>query len=179
MVKKIAIAGLTTLLLAVLVFWYRCPNRFEYVALGLTDHWSIDASSIDQRIEVGVSWSSFQRRRFRARSQVTDGAIVGFFPTTIGWGRGLFSGGAGGGETRTWSCWFPFWLAASVNLLLLSGLLFYGAWLKRRRAKHGLCLECGYNLTGNVTGVCSECGHPRSYRYAEPIQEKDGTASGY
>ena len=28
-----------------------------------------------------------------------------------------------------------------------------------RRQHKGLCLKCGYNLTGNVTGVCPECGH--------------------
>ncbi|UCD27323.1 MAG: hypothetical protein JSV03_09325 [Planctomycetota bacterium] len=27
-----------------------------------------------------------------------------------------------------------------------------------RRRKKGLCLKCGYNLTGNVSGVCPECG---------------------
>lgn len=29
---------------------------------------------------------------------------------------------------------------------------------RRRRRRKGLCVECGYDLTGNVTGVCSECG---------------------
>jgi hypothetical protein len=29
----------------------------------------------------------------------------------------------------------------------------------RRRAK-GLCETCAYNLTGNVTGICPECGTP-------------------
>ena len=28
----------------------------------------------------------------------------------------------------------------------------------RRRRKKGLCLECGYDLTGNVSGICPECG---------------------
>jgi len=28
-----------------------------------------------------------------------------------------------------------------------------------RRRRKGLCLKCGYNLTGNVSGVCPECGH--------------------
>ena len=28
-------------------------------------------------------------------------------------------------------------------------------WRRRRR---GECLTCGYNLTGNVSGVCPECG---------------------
>ena len=33
-------------------------------------------------------------------------------------------------------------------------------WLWRRDSRHlpGLCRYCGYNLTGNVSGVCSECG---------------------
>ena len=28
----------------------------------------------------------------------------------------------------------------------------------RRRA--GRCLHCGYDLTGNVSGICPECGTP-------------------
>ncbi len=27
-----------------------------------------------------------------------------------------------------------------------------------RRRRRGLCITCGYNLTGNVSGVCPECG---------------------
>jgi hypothetical protein len=30
--------------------------------------------------------------------------------------------------------------------------------LLRQRAVQGLCLQCGYNLTGNVSGICPECG---------------------
>lgn len=29
---------------------------------------------------------------------------------------------------------------------------------RRRRRRQGCCLNCGYNLTGNVSGVCPECG---------------------
>jgi len=29
---------------------------------------------------------------------------------------------------------------------------------RRRRLKSGLCGKCGYDLTGNVSGVCPECG---------------------
>ena len=33
-----------------------------------------------------------------------------------------------------------------------------GPLRRYRRRRKGLCLKCGYDLTGNVTGVCSECG---------------------
>lgn len=29
---------------------------------------------------------------------------------------------------------------------------------RRRRARRGFCLKCGYNLTGNTSGRCPECG---------------------
>ncbi len=31
-------------------------------------------------------------------------------------------------------------------------------WLDRRRFPAGHCQTCGYNLTGNVSGRCPECG---------------------
>lgn len=38
-------------------------------------------------------------------------------------------------------------------------LAFAWARLRRwRRRRKGLCLKCGYDLTGNETSVCSECG---------------------
>ena len=52
----------------------------------------------------------------------------------------------------------PFWL-----LLLISAIPT--AWLWRRdrhRIPPGHCPRCGYDLTGNTSGVCSECGEPRA-----------------
>ena len=31
-------------------------------------------------------------------------------------------------------------------------------WRRMRRCQRGLCVKCGYNLTGNESGVCPECG---------------------
>jgi hypothetical protein len=51
-------------------------------------------------------------------------------------------------------------------LIVLTGLL-PATWLMlrqrrrmllRRRRRLGLCLHCGYDLKGNVSGVCTECG---------------------
>lgn len=33
-------------------------------------------------------------------------------------------------------------------------------WRARRRRRRGLCEGCGYDLTGNVSGVCPECARP-------------------
>ena len=37
--------------------------------------------------------------------------------------------------------------------------------VKRRRAM-GICVGCGYDLTGNVSGVCPECGRAATPRGA-------------
>ena len=50
----------------------------------------------------------------------------------------------------------PFWPPFSL-VLLLTILLF---WRDRPRTLPGHCQRCGYNLTGNVSGKCSECGEP-------------------
>ena len=41
--------------------------------------------------------------------------------------------------------------------LLLAIAFIRGPLRRRRRRKRGLCLSCGYNLTGNTSGVCPEC----------------------
>jgi len=55
--------------------------------------------------------------------------------------------------------------------------LFFGShglvrlWSRLRyaglRRQLGLCVRCGYDLTGNVSGVCPECGTP-----IEPTEAK-------
>lgn len=42
-----------------------------------------------------------------------------------------------------------------ATLAVVSTMLI---WRTRRRIPEGNCRQCGYDLTGNVSGVCSECG---------------------
>jgi hypothetical protein len=57
-----------------------------------------------------------------------------------------------------WTVIIPHWLgiafAAPVALMLRRR--------HRRRRWTGHCASCGYNLTGNVSGVCPECGEKGS-----------------
>ena len=53
---------------------------------------------------------------------------------------------------------FPAWFPPILFGAPLYALLRFPARRRRRRRKQGLCVDCGYDLTGNVTGVCSECG---------------------
>jgi hypothetical protein len=42
---------------------------------------------------------------------------------------------------------------------LVSAIIVYRR-LKRPSPPPGCCRECGYDLTGNVSGICPECGTP-------------------
>ena len=46
----------------------------------------------------------------------------------------------------------------AAPICALVGLLAHARW--RRHRTPGQCTRCGYDLTGNVTGICPECGLP-------------------
>lgn len=50
--------------------------------------------------------------------------------------------------------WMPFIFFATFPLIAA----LRGPLRRRRRRRRGLCVYCAYDLTGNTTGVCSECG---------------------
>jgi hypothetical protein len=56
---------------------------------------------------------------------------------------------------RVVGSWYfiPFWLPL-VTITIPTAIL----WYRDRRPPKGHCQNCGYDLTGNVTGVCPECG---------------------
>lgn len=55
------------------------------------------------------------------------------------------------------------WAALRIPLWIPLGLIalptLWMWWLDRRPGR-GMCRSCGYNLTGNTSGVCPECGTP-------------------
>jgi hypothetical protein len=57
----------------------------------------------------------------------------------------------------------PHWsvvAATALPPLAWFGMVLRRARLRRRRQRRGLCRRCGYDLTGNMSGQCSECGQP-------------------
>lgn len=44
---------------------------------------------------------------------------------------------------------------APLALSLVACIIF---WCRSRRPQRGHCPKCGYNLTGNLSGICPECG---------------------
>ncbi len=69
--------------------------------------------------------------------------------------------GVKGGQYVSFTVYSPYSPRLSLPLSIPAGILAVAACVLARpiiRLRHNLCLKCGYNLTGNVSGVCSECG---------------------
>lgn len=77
----------------------------------------------------------------------------------------LFRSRTHGPYRTTWIV-FPLWLPPLF--LLIAGIvpISFGPIRRLRRRRNGWCLHCGYNLAGNRSGRCPECG----MRFGKPIR---------
>lgn len=74
-------------------------------------------------------------------------------------------------DLRSWVIILPFWMILSVTAGI-TGLL----WLRPgRRPPPGHCPTCGYDLTGNMTGTCPECGRESRRRHGTESRQ-NGTS---
>ncbi|OWY70390.1 hypothetical protein B7486_16510 [cyanobacterium TDX16] len=71
----------------------------------------------------------------------------GFSARLRGWF--MFPRGMGTGST-----FIPFGLPVAI----LAAVSWFTLRKARRRIAEGHCVQCGYDLTGNTSGRCSECG---------------------
>ena len=71
-------------------------------------------------------------------------------------------------ETKMWC------LEILVGLYPILAAMRFPRRLARFRRRRGLCVKCGYNLTGNTTGTCPECGTKFKTRDVESPQRGEG-----
>jgi hypothetical protein len=82
----------------------------------------------------------------------------------VGFGLALLCNvlwGVGGGPWLPLHGWSYVWIAALLYGVFCAVRLVrteVRSTLPYRRWQEGKCIYCGYDLTGNVTGVCPECG---------------------
>lgn len=50
----------------------------------------------------------------------------------------------------------------AIAFAVISLVFGWRAWVLSARSEIGRCTSCGYNLTGNTSGTCPECGTPVS-----------------
>ena len=116
----------------------------------------------DWAFEVGVGWPivsaayvhlSWLSMRTGHGEEVIDGVeLEDFTPITV--------------DVFEAPCAIPlriYWLGAGANTVLYSAFLFalWYAIISVRmtlRDRAGRCIKCGYDLRGNASGVCPECG---------------------
>ena len=69
----------------------------------------------------------------------------------------LLSSKKAGSYRKTWLV-FPLWLSTAVLGLICMLPVAQGPLRRWYRLRRCLCIYCGYNLTGNLSGRCPECG---------------------
>ena len=87
-------------------------------------------------------------------SSIASGSILIVEATTLSVSWEPF-GRSGLADWLPISLMFLFWVLFSM----LASVLINKSSLRRRR-KLGLCVRCSYDLRGNESGVCPECGEP-------------------
>jgi hypothetical protein len=145
--------GMVTSIMSAGVYRGRLFLRTTWVA----DSWKTIRDE-NMGFQHGYEWSSFDPSAFRK----PDFEILGF-----GYYR-IATATAGFDQSVRRGVVIPIWFV----VLMLAVIPWIG-WRKLRRRRllarnqvHLLCRGCGYNLTGNTSGVCPECGMPVPSRLA-------------
>jgi hypothetical protein len=81
------------------------------------------------------------------------------------WGRefpgfdraGFKYGGLRGPNGSLYNLAVPHWFVVTLLAMAPVGWAV-SAWRRRHLRRPGVCRSCGYDLRGNVSGVCPECG---------------------
>ncbi|MHC4696715.1 MAG: hypothetical protein ACYTFA_08240 [Planctomycetota bacterium] len=112
----------------------------------------VKKSRVQVAIVEGTVYAVYTVPRGERSAPESQAIFAGFsFKQTTIWatGGGVLARGIG----------FPFWAIVVPLSLYPCMALVRGPVRRRHRRLTGRCLTCGYGLTGNVSGICPECGH--------------------
>jgi hypothetical protein len=144
-----ALSALATLVLGVASFWRGIPADTLWIS-------SLpDGPQFQWALVRGTLHAVYSDRYDKPVTAETKEALAGFYfkKTTVG-GNPLM------GTRLATGVGIPFWSAVLVLAVYPAVALYRGPIRHRRRRNANLCVRCGYNLTGNVSGRCPECGDP-------------------
>lgn len=121
--------------------WFRIGHR----GLLSEDRW-FEADLDEGNIELAYAYKSFSTAPRRGITR-----WLGPF--------GVFRVGSGSsyGRWRYYVLIVPLWMVVAA-LFIPSSIYLKRELVQRRRAKRGLCVGCGYSLTGLAEARCPECG---------------------
>lgn len=158
----LASLGSLGLSIAMGVAWLRSYWRFDDIAW-TRGHWVVDIIAQYGEIGIAQDWapSGPQWDLGTHWSHKVYPPMRELMPNTLCCGFGITTVGLLGPSRQVW---IPYWA------LTVAFGMSPACWIlaRLRRARRGMCHECGYNLTGNVSGICPECGKP--VREAPPRQ---------
>lgn len=92
-----------------------------------------------------------ENARATIRKNTTRSGIVSLFMGVLSFGFGVY-------VLRIRSDAFSWYLIGFGAILIVSGALTWATRGFRSPSHFRICTRCGYNLTGNTTGSCPECG---------------------
>lgn len=148
---------MTTFLGAVLLTGLGVVSVWHYVGYqGIVANWHWIGAEIDLGdVRVGCAHWAYRgylqnRRNVSVQPQVY--VSLGLL------GRLVFTSGPRGGKWRYIGVTVPLWTIVALLFLHPAVAFIRGPLRRRRRHRRNQCVTCGYDRTGNTSGVCPECG---------------------
>ena len=148
--KILAVAALVILPLSV-ALWHRSYNRpvqYRYDVTLYKSMWVYLKDGVCGLELLSMPTKQASRSEFRNPLQFDMMPTQGsFFLTSFRHG-----------PYRTSWLVFPFWLLTAMLTVVGTLPIYRGPIRRQWRRWRGCCITCGYNLTGNRSGRCPECG---------------------
>lgn len=150
MIRKASLTLLSTLAVLTVLLWIRSHGNDCYGELIIGERFQLGVMAIGGTLQLTAI---DPRQANYGESCVSP--VVG----QRGWPKPIeFNSGMGWAGKDSWQLimrlWVPFLVLGAWPFLSACRL----AYRRLRRGTEPRCGQCGYNLTGNVSGVCPECG---------------------